>query len=403
MWLLNTTTLELKDFVGANIPKYVILSHTWGEDEITFRDMRKDRDSAKQKAGYPKVESSCLQARKDKHDWIWIDTCCIDKRSSAELNEAINSMFKWYQQAVMCYVFLADVPQKGLDLSSQGQSSLADPFSKSRWFTRGWTLQELIAPETIKFFSRDWSMLGYKGKTATLSQRPFIAKIAAITKIEPKFLAGRSTLSRYSVAQRMAWASSRQTSREEDIAYSLMGLFHITMPILYGEGSTRAFRRLQEEIIKTGCDQSIFAWKACNFDSSGPFAASPKNFAESHSVGVYANSLLDIEPFRMTNLGLEIILAMAKAPGATERDFIARLNCCVEDITNVKSIEQLGIRLRYVLGKEGDAENAPKLFLRSQCNELVVLKNSFEITWQRSKILWLEGSHLDHLFDTTLF
>jgi hypothetical protein len=142
MWLLETSTLELRDFVGASIPPYAILSHTWGDDEVTFKDMRKYREAAKDKAGYTKVQKCCEKAREDGHQYVWIDTCCIDKRSSAELSEAINSMWKWYHKAEVCYAYLADVSIAEF-VPPEGEN---DVLSNSRWFTRGWTLQELIAP-----------------------------------------------------------------------------------------------------------------------------------------------------------------------------------------------------------------------------------------------------------------
>lgn len=171
--------------------------------------------------------------------------CCIDKTSSAELSEAINSMFSWYQNAAVCYAYLSDVP-KSTDVSAAESS-----FSKSRWFTRGWTLQELIAPCNLVFFSMDWHTLGTK---IELSSR-----ISSITGIERKFLSGKS-LELASAAKIMSWAALRKTSRVEDIAYCLLGLFDINMPLIYGEGK-KAFRRLQEEIMTSRSeDHSLFAW-----------------------------------------------------------------------------------------------------------------------------------------------
>src|SRR5450756_1928963 len=144
MWLLGTKTLDLTEFIG-DLPKYAILSHTWGPEEVPFKAMRKNVRPFIGKHGYRKVQQCCEQAAKDGYDWIWIDSCCIDKRSSAELTEAINSMFKWYAKADVCYAYLEDIPPH-----TMGTVDL-ETLEKCRWFTRGWTLQELLAPTIIKF------------------------------------------------------------------------------------------------------------------------------------------------------------------------------------------------------------------------------------------------------------
>ncbi|KAI0446163.1 HET-domain-containing protein [Xylaria telfairii] len=238
MKLLNTTTLHLKDFTGdKSRPPYAILSHTWGEEEVLYEDIMKGEVQWCHKTGATKVRESCKVAKSDRYecDWIWIDTCCIDKKSSAELSEAINSMYKWYSGSKICIAYLADV-RKG-----------KDSLSGSRWFTRGWTLQELIAPRDVDFWDRDWRLINNKFGAAQ--------QIAAITNID------RSDLSLfYSVAQLMSWASGRRTTREEDISYSLLGLFNVNMPLLYGEGQEKAFVRLQMAIIEKCDDQSILAW-----------------------------------------------------------------------------------------------------------------------------------------------
>ena len=192
-----------------------------------------------------KIQFSCAQAAKDGYGYIWVDTCCIDKSSSAELSEAINSMYKWYQNAEKCYAYLADVPT-GADLWPK-QSS----FRRSRWFTRGWTLQELIAPSNLIFYSAEWLYLGTRYVLSSL--------LTEITGVDYTILAGARGIENASIAKKMSWASNRVTTRVEDIAYCLMGLFAVNMPMLYGEGD-RAFIRLQEEIIKNSDDQSLFAW-----------------------------------------------------------------------------------------------------------------------------------------------
>lgn len=136
MRLLETTTLQLKEYQGIEIPQYVVLSHTWGDEEILFSDITSS--TAPRKKGYQKLVNCCKRAKMDGYKWVWIDTCCIDKSSSAELTEAINSMFRWYQNSQICYAYLVDV--KGRPASY----NIIDHFRSSRWFTRGWTLQELI-------------------------------------------------------------------------------------------------------------------------------------------------------------------------------------------------------------------------------------------------------------------
>ncbi|RYP71079.1 hypothetical protein DL771_005013 [Monosporascus sp. 5C6A] len=249
MRLLNTCTWEMKEFVSdAHIPPYAILSHTWGstEDECSFQEWQHLPALAiKQKEGFQKIEYCCRQAAKDGLEWVWIDTCCIDKTSSAELTEAINSMFRWYRNAEICYAYLSDVSRLGR------ASTVHQRLERSRWFTRGWTLQELIAPAEVVFYSMDWDHIGTKSELS--------ASISSITKIDAPFLDSKNLLST-SLAQRMSWAAHRETSRTEDIAYCLLGIFDVNMPLIYGEGM-KAFQRLQEEIIKSyPYDYSLFAW-----------------------------------------------------------------------------------------------------------------------------------------------
>ncbi|KAI9150221.1 Vegetative incompatibility protein [Paramyrothecium foliicola] len=266
MLLINAHTLLLEEFYGDAAPEYIILSHTWEADEVTLEDWKQPA-IARAKRGYTKIIKTCEIARtRFGVDYVWVDTNCIDKRSSAELSEAINSMFQWYRNAKVCLAYLADVDLgEGADrqpddwnkaISEPGWSAggrfqrSSEQFRASRWFTRGWTLQELLAPRHVLFLSEGWQYIATKAHL----QR----EISDITGI-PKMALGGFPIGRWSVAEIMSWASRRSTSRVEDRAYSLMGLFDINMPLLYGEGF-KAFRRLQEEIIKVSNDQSIFAW-----------------------------------------------------------------------------------------------------------------------------------------------
>jgi hypothetical protein len=229
-----------KDLIN-NFPPYAILSHTWGDydDEVTFKDLIKG--FGKTKVGYRKIQFCAERASRDGLQHFWVDTCCIDKSNNAELSEAIISMFRWYGNATKCYVYLADVSINGQDPTNQSLQSWEPVFRKSRWFTRGWTLQELIAPPLVEFFSVEGKVLGDK--------KSLERQVHEVTGIPASALQG-SALSGFSVTERLSWAESRETEREEDKAYSLLGMFNVHMPPLYGEGMESAFRRLREEIDK---------------------------------------------------------------------------------------------------------------------------------------------------------
>jgi hypothetical protein len=214
-------------------PRYAILSHTWeaDEQELTFQDLKEDRGKGKE--GYKKVQFCADQARKDGLEYFWVDSCCIDKSSSAEESKAINSMFRWYQDAAKCYVYLSDV--------STTQKDLSQSLKQSRWFTRGWTLQELLAPISVDFFSREGELLGDKKKLES--------QIHEITGVAIEALQGRP-LSHFSIDKRRSWAEKRKTTVEEDQAYCLLGVFEISLPLVYGEGEKNAFIRLEDEINK---------------------------------------------------------------------------------------------------------------------------------------------------------
>jgi len=231
-----------------DIPRYAILSHTWGPEEVTFRDLMDGNGTSK--AGYDKIRFCGEQARQDGLQYFWVDTCCIDKSNNTELSEAINSMFRWYRNATKCYAYLSDISRPAFDT---GEKSHQLPWElalrKSRWFTRGWTLQELIAPTSVEFFSKEWERLGNK-----LSLERYVCEI---TGIPAKALQGAS-LSDFSPTERMSWAGKRETTREEDKAYSLLGIFGAHMPLIYGEGTENALKRLREEIDKVSKGRSFY-------------------------------------------------------------------------------------------------------------------------------------------------
>jgi hypothetical protein len=208
-------SLSLTEDLYDNIPPYAILSHTWGQakDEVSYDDLQ--HELWKNKAGHVKVRFCAEQTKKNRLEYFWVDTCCINKQSSAELSEAINSMYNWYQDAQLCFVYLSDVDK----------NNPKKPLSRSRWFQRGWTLQELLAPSEVIFYDRQWRRLGSKSTLA--------GQIASITQIPATALNTRN-LTSFSVAQKMSRAAGRVTTRAEDGAYCLLGLFGVNMPLLYG-------------------------------------------------------------------------------------------------------------------------------------------------------------------------
>ncbi|KAF5342895.1 hypothetical protein D9758_015418 [Tetrapyrgos nigripes] len=245
MRLLSTVDFKVKEFF-MDIPRYAILSHTWEQEEVTFQDIQ-NLDIAKSKAGFRKVMNACARARCYHFNWIWIDSCCINKESSAELSEALNSMYQYYEDGAVCYVYLSDVSGEYHPRNEKSN------FRDSRWFKRGWTLQELLAPEFVVFLDKDWERIGTRWSLRDV--------VSAVTGIPVDVFEGR-VIDEYSVAQRMSWAAFRETTRPEDQAYCLLGIFGVSMSPIYGEGGVKAFMRLQQEIIRISDDRSIFAWVA---------------------------------------------------------------------------------------------------------------------------------------------
>ncbi|KAI0412493.1 HET-domain-containing protein [Xylaria grammica] len=233
-----------KWFSEDKVPPYAILSHTWGageDDEVTLNDL--NDGTANNKRGFQKLQFCGKQAKSDNLHYFWVDTCCINKQDLTELTTAINSMFRWYQNAARCYVYLSDVSVRTQD----GQFNHIEwdsAFHNSQWFRRGWTLQELLAPKIVDFYTRDSIRLGDK---SSLKQ-----KIAEITGIPLKALQGQ-ILSRFSIEERFSWAGQRQTTKPEDKAYSLLGVFGVFLPLIYGEGQSSSMRRLCKEIQESTC------------------------------------------------------------------------------------------------------------------------------------------------------
>ena len=324
MRLLNTTTITLAEFISEPFPDYAILSHRWDESEISFPELTAGQDTLTLKPGWSKIKNCCAKAAEDGWEYVWIDSCCIDKSSSAELSEAINSMFRWYEKGQVCYAYLSDVPN-----GEENIGALNSAFRRSKWFTRGWTLQELLAPERVVFFDRDWVEIGTKS-----CLRALLSVITGVNSLQ--------MFREASVAAKMSWASRRETTKLEDKAYCLLGLFGVNMPLLYGEGEN-AFIRLQLEIIKTSRDESIFAWvsQPCfgpiEARLAGLLASSPFAFRNSGNVQdrqdrarpAYSmtNKGLCIEALLVPNESLDSHASMPTTSFNSSGSFLMPLNC----------------------------------------------------------------------------
>ena len=350
MRLLNTDTLELEYFASKDKPLYAILSHTWGKEEVLYEDARRGGTQLRgcKKGGIRKVLDSAAIARQDGYDYIWIDTCCIDKSSSAELSESINAMFSWYQRSDVCYVLLEDYVHTKHNLQA------------CRWFTRGWTLQELIAPRDVRFFDStgvlfgtrvdlsleiaeitgiDQQLLRSSGTRATNCFIPHTLTLRGLRSCRQCWNAepSRELLDSFSLSAKMSWSASRVTTRIEDIAYCLMGLFDVHMPLLYGE-SMRAFRRLQEEIVKQSNDKTILLWEKQDKEGAEVFATHPNCFKSGRSY----QQLLPLQhelPMAVVKSGIELDVWVSpcilrfrdnNAPSTTA-GWVVILNCSHEN------------------------------------------------------------------------
>ncbi|KAI0699869.1 heterokaryon incompatibility protein-domain-containing protein [Cerioporus squamosus] len=259
MRLLNTTTGRFEIVIDPRSIRYAILSHVWArpEDgagykpEQTYQEVLRriaqagpDGDALSKLS--EKIRKACEIARMHGFGYIWIDTCCIDQTSSAEVSESINSMFEWYSCSNVCYAFL-DTVEPGEHVRQK-----VSHFRRSRWFKRGWTLQELIAPQNVLFLSKAWTIIGTKYSLAHIIEEE--------TEIDAEVLRYNRMPSEVPVAQRMSWASKRSTTKAEDAAYCLVGMFGVNLTPIYGEGIQSAFIRLQKAILDSTPDQSIFVW-----------------------------------------------------------------------------------------------------------------------------------------------
>ncbi|KAK3637490.1 hypothetical protein LTR22_018213 [Elasticomyces elasticus] len=271
--LISVRTLRLENFTPGETPPYAILSHTWEGEEVLYGEL--ESGSAWEKSQYDKIRNTAKQARQDGHDYIWIDCCCIDKHNAVELSEAINSMYAWYRNAEVCYALLSDVSRSDDKVWDETHTSLIE----CRWFSRGWTLQEMLASRKVNFFAEDWTPLGSLSEIAVLVSRA--------TGVPQKVLNGKRTVFECSIAQRLSWAASRTTTKTEDTAYCLLGILDISLDLRYGEGD-QAFARLQEAILKKSSDLSVLAWTDADPAKAIKLLAhSPVNFRHCHDVVHY--------------------------------------------------------------------------------------------------------------------
>jgi hypothetical protein len=349
MRLLNTSLLSFEEFFDDKTPRYAILSHRWDKKEVSFQEY--EAANTKKRESFTKIFEFCSLAKSHGFEWAWVDTCCIDKKSSAELSEAINSMFRWYKKAATCYVYLNDVQKRG-----EAVEDIWDEFVLSKWFTRGWTLQELLAPRNLHFYDKQWDYLGDMWK--------LMEPIVRATGILQLYLTHPDDAS---VAMKMSWVSRRRTSRVEDMAYCLLGIFGVNMPLLYGEGE-KSFMRLQLEIIRKSDDESIFAWSFGNpkddHQITGLLALSPRAFASCGSIGGrhYGRP---IQPYLMTNKGLEFKVQMPKHPEnfnlSNDQTLIIGLSCSEQKIPIAQpSIVVIKLRkLGYYWGRVEASQRLP--------------------------------------------
>lgn len=309
MRLINTKTLKLSEFADGAVPPYSILSHVWGDqaDECCLQDFARDEahsEDVKSKPGYAKIVNFCRVSLENGFEWAWADTVCIDKSEYEELNTAINSMFAWYERSEVCYAYLEDTqtPEADNESESAGDSSesswsssslvglsVMEALKHAQWFTRGWTLPELIAPTTISFFSRDWTFICSRHDARAEIRRITSVPLTLLSSPGNNIFKQTKSLNAYTSHHKMQWMSKRHTRHEEDMAYCLLGLFDVQMPIRYGEGE-RAFERLQDLIIRIRGDASVLMWQAdpqCQLGDPGPcryLASHPSAF---HQTSTY--------------------------------------------------------------------------------------------------------------------
>lgn len=350
MRVLDTTTFELISGEQEIFKQdgYAILSHRWVGQEITFDQLADHIDDLKrapEKSLFTpqlaKIRGACDRAREQGIRWMWIDTCCINKASTVEETESINSMFRWYRDAKVCITYLFDVDArtasraKPYDQATNSKEKMKRSVFQSihgdgpsEWFSRGWTLQELLAPHTMQFYDTNWIFIGTKNDLSIELER--------ITGIEAAYLTGEKHFRKACIATKLSWQAGRTTAREEDIAYSMLGIFNIIMTPQYGEGS-RAFMRLQHALLTSTTDESLFAWHMPHpsagdkydiehnaqvhwaRDEWGLLAPTPAWFRGCEKFRIEGDGVTKIERsgkgFQMTRQGVQVSFPLAKGYG----------------------------------------------------------------------------------------
>ncbi|KAI0556211.1 heterokaryon incompatibility protein-domain-containing protein [Xylaria curta] len=336
MRLLRAADLHFEVFEGGNVPRYAILSHRWEKDEVSYQEIFEATKSGEiplyhpvqKKPGFQKIIHFSQRALTKGFEYIWVDTCCINKESSAELQEAINSMFLWYQNSGACFAYLSDVSTILDDAnmpSNHSQQISRSSFKESQWFTRGWTLQELLAPHHLIFFDQNWNECG---TVDAANQEIYEVTGIDIKKVFSLSRAKDTCLQELQVGQRISWAAHRETTRIEDRAYSLLGIFNISMPLLYGEGM-RAFQRLQEEIMQVDDDISILAWNCTTADADfapNGLARWPNNFYRYRELIDGRDVLFARHSLTMTQRGLQATLKIQRDPNDKTLAYIILAN-----------------------------------------------------------------------------
>lgn len=336
MHLLSTTTFELRTGDQAYFREqgYAILSHRWVGDEIDFKQLQTvaaELRSGRTTASTPqidKIRGACKVARGSGFEWLWIDSCCIDKSNAVELDESIRSMFRWYGNARICITYLSDVDSTGS--WEHGVFDSTEREGPSLWFSRGWTLQELLAPSELRFYNKHWDYIGTKHEHARV--------LAQITGIEAEYLVGAKNFRAACIATKMSWMAGRTTTRAEDIAYSMLGVFDVHMNTRYGEGA-EAFMRLQKELLTAPnllVDESLFAWRMPDSNSGakllgpnqetnweagewGLLAPSPEWFKHSGGVTLEQTPTIERQP-RSFDLTQGSVVAWIPTAGGTKTE-----------------------------------------------------------------------------------
>lgn len=284
---------NLGSYKPSRVVRYAILSHRWLDSgEPTYEEMKAGTATG---PGYKKLKNFCEQARKQNVEFAWSDTCCIDKSSSAELDESIRSMFRWYHNSAICVVHLA-------------KSTTIEDILRDEWTERGWTLQELLAPAHIKFFNKHWKPMTNDSNDKQKATTKILQTLEKATGIPHDKINCQFNPRPFNVDERMVWAARRKTTKVEDVAYSLMGIFDVSLQIAYGEGGDRAFCRLIEAIMQAG-DPSVLNWKgkAAKHRTSCAIPRSPRSFMNRRELKLDSGGRLEMT---MTSLGLRVPLVI---------------------------------------------------------------------------------------------